>query len=1277
MLRKISQYFIGEKKYFSLVILIILVIIISAIFSPILIESTNKNWNKDLPSLVVSIQNSSLNLFRSKENDLFVKSTHLKNYIRENLEPQNFSYRSLIKLVNDKEFENFSVEVIAPNGRLLAWNKKIALPPENVFPLSSSLGEDFFYTGDLVTFLCIIDSLRIENDNFYTILSIPVEKHYNLQNQYYITTSLIKEFSEKFLTEFYIDYIPFSAGTKDGRFFSYEMLNRKNNKIGEVTFAKPIPDIATKNIRDEISKLQSILVFIGIILLTLGFRQDFGKIKYDSIRLLIIIIYSILIRVFLYLINFPSNILEGPIKDPSYFSSAFGNGIVKSPIEFFITSVLLLWLSLEIFKYIINYVKSKSKSKLSNKIIPIFLVLFITILLLTIRGLGASVKSIIFDSALRYFKEPNLIPDTPSLMMNLILLILGTSLISLMVGYLLLFINCFSNGSKNLQYILYLFILTQICSIIYIFIQNDPLLTPFLSILIISVVFILSYYIYFYKLNFVYIFLFAAIAGSLVSISLLIHFNRALEKESLKTTALEINRPNDNLLRFMITETLMNSSKKEEVIESLLRKKSNYNSLAFKIWSESTFQKESINSSVSILNKAQKELASFRVGNIGSDENYSYGILNLTNGNPLIFEKSDEEKDLKIISGIIPVLNEGQIIGFLTALIEIDNKSIVPLNVPDFLEAQMNFVNTVIDPNQLLVFRLEDSKLVNVIGEIYPSKDQLAPILEAKYSNDNESWARLNINGEDYVAYLLKDNSGGEKIIAVLLKMKDISWNLFNFFKIFILHSIFILLTLCVIIFYRIKNIRYSFRIQLLIAFLLVSLIPIIMLAIYNRQIVSKRSDEATTSELHERIDYIERNINAQRNQNTENLHQKFEQAGYGLGITFTVYDESDLIYSSKEQYYSSGIFSKKLNPKIFYYLNYLSYREFLTKETIDNFTYNSFYKKINVDGKNYILGVNDAFNRVKVNLSAVEIDVFLFGIYSFAILIIIILSTLLADKISHPVRNLTKAMSSVKQGDLNVQIVNREKGELKDLLNGFNSMVSELKNNQEELAEFEREKAWKEMAKQVAHEIKNPLTPMKLSMQQLIISFKDKKTNFEEIFEKLSTTILNQIENLNQIASEFSRFARMPRIKLEEIDLISVIKDTSLLFVDDKLKFEINSNLSFSYIEADISQLQRLFINLIRNSMQASSTRIIFKILSEADNYLVYVTDNGKGIPQEFKNRIFDENFTTKEKGMGIGLKLIKKYLEDINGQIILIETSPSGTTFSISIPRSFKNFT
>jgi two-component system, NtrC family, nitrogen regulation sensor histidine kinase NtrY len=1275
MPRKIVHYFTGEKKYFSLVILIILLLLLSAIISPILIERTKKNWTNELPSLVINIENSSLSLFRTKENDLYVKSAHLKNYIRENLEPQNFSYRSLVKLVNDKEFENYSTEVIAPNGRLIAWNKRIALPPENIFPLSYSLGEDFFYTGDLITYLCVIDSLRIDNDNFYIVMSIPVEKHYSLQNQYYVTTSLIKEFSDKFLTEFNIDYTPFSAGSKDGRFFSYEILNRKNNKIGEITFAKPKPDVAARDIRDQLSKLQSILTFIALIFLTLGFRGDYNKIRFRSIRLFIIILYAALIRTLFYLINFPSNILEGPVKDPSYFSSTFGNGIVKSPIEFLITSVLVLFICLVIFKYINYYVKFKRKSAVGKKITLVLAGLFVIILLVTIRGLSASVKSIIFDSTLRYFKEPNLIPDIPSLMMNLILLILGTSMISLMVSYFLLLIPDFLKGSKRLKNLLYLFLATQICGLIYIFTQHEPLLTPFLSVFIISLVFILGYYIYNRKLNLIYSILFIAITGSLVSISLLIHFNQALEKESLKTTALEIDRPNDNLLRFMLMETLLNSSKKDNVIEALMRKNSNYNALAFKIWTESSLQKESINSSVSILNSDQKELASFRVGDIVSDGSYSYGISNLTSGNPLIFEKNIEEQNLKIISGIIPVINDAQIIGFIAAFIEINNNSIGPLNVPDFLESQKNTVNTVIDPNQLLVFRFEDSKLVNVIGDIYPSRDQLTPIMDAKYSNDYESWVMVKINGEDYITYLLKDNSGANKAIAVLLKVKDISWNLFNFFKIFILHSIFILLTLCFIIFYRIKNIRYSFRIQLLIAFLLISLIPIILLAIYNRQVVTRRSEEAIASELHEKVDYIEKDINAQKNQNDENILQKFEHAGSGLGITFSVYDESDEIYSSKEQYYHSGIFPKKLNPKIFYYLNYLSYREYLTKESIDNFTFNSFYKKLNVDGKNYILGVNDAFNKVKVNLSAVEIDVFLFGIYSFAILIIIILSTILANKISNPIRRLTQAMSSVKQGDLNVRISNKEKGELKDLLNGFNSMVGELKNNQNELAEFEREMAWKEMAKQVAHEIKNPLTPMKLSMQQLIISFRDKKENLDSIFEKLSATILNQIENLNQIASEFSRFARMPRINLEEIDLLSVIKDTVLLFEDDSLKLEVISDLSSSNIRADSSQMRRIFINLMRNSIQAGSTSIMFKVLLEGNDYLVYITDNGKGISKEYTERIFEEKFTTKEKGMGIGLKLIKKYLEDIEGQISLVETSSHGTTFRISIHRSLDN--
>jgi nitrogen fixation/metabolism regulation signal transduction histidine kinase len=299
------------------------------------------------------------------------------------------------------------------------------------------------------------------------------------------------------------------------------------------------------------------------------------------------------------------------------------------------------------------------------------------------------------------------------------------------------------------------------------------------------------------------------------------------------------------------------------------------------------------------------------------------------------------------------------------------------------------------------------------------------------------------------------------------------------------------------------------------------------------------------------------------------------------------------------------------------------------------------------------------------------DIDVFLFGIYSFATLIMIIISTFLANRISRPIRRLTKATASVAQGDFNLEINSNEKGELKDLLAGFNSMTKELQRNQIEHADLERENAWKEMAKQVAHEIKNPLTPMKLAVQQLMVSYRDKNKNFDSIFEKLSSTILNQIENLNQIASEFSRFARIPNYKLEEIDLLPIIKDIVNLFADEKIKLNIQTFFNSTSVEGDKSQFRRLLINLIRNSIQADANKITITLTSENEFYNLLVTDNGKGIPENIKDKIFESNFTTKEKGMGLGLKLAKRFTEGINGNISLVENNDSGAAFKILIPK------
>ena len=235
--------------------------------------------------------------------------------------------------------------------------------------------------------------------------------------------------------------------------------------------------------------------------------------------------------------------------------------------------------------------------------------------------------------------------------------------------------------------------------------------------------------------------------------------------------------------------------------------------------------------------------------------------------------------------------------------------------------------------------------------------------------------------------------------------------------------------------------------------------------------------------------------------------------------------------------------------------------------------------------------------------------------------------------------------------------------------------MTQELRRNEIEMAELERENAWKEMAKQVAHEIKNPLTPMKLAVQQLIISYKDKNRNFDEIFEKVSRTVLNQIDNLNVIASEFSRFARMPNFKLEVMDIVPVIKDALDLFVEENVEITFTAETKEAIVEADKFQLRRLIINMIRNSIQAEAENINLSLKKDEDFYKIVIDDDGKGVDTQHREKIFEPGYTTKERGMGIGLKLSKRFIEGIGGTISLADKIEKGAKFRITIPLHKQN--
>jgi two-component system nitrogen regulation sensor histidine kinase NtrY len=249
-------------------------------------------------------------------------------------------------------------------------------------------------------------------------------------------------------------------------------------------------------------------------------------------------------------------------------------------------------------------------------------------------------------------------------------------------------------------------------------------------------------------------------------------------------------------------------------------------------------------------------------------------------------------------------------------------------------------------------------------------------------------------------------------------------------------------------------------------------------------------------------------------------------------------------------------------------------------------------------------------------------------------------------------------------------------KDEVGDLVRQYNRMVDELDESARKLARSERESAWREMAKQIAHEIKNPLTPMKLNIQQLYKSWMDGVPGFEKKLEKFTRNQIEYIENLSSIASAFSSFAKIPEPVPVKVDLIEQIKTTMELFKNsDKITFRLAwPHGAPVFIYADREQVNGIFSNLIKNSIQSipSGSEGTVKVGVEEENgrVIVYVEDNGSGIPDALKDKMFTPNFTTKSSGTGLGLSIVKRYVESAGGKIWFESDEGKGSTFFVEFP-------
>lgn len=386
---------------------------------------------------------------------------------------------------------------------------------------------------------------------------------------------------------------------------------------------------------------------------------------------------------------------------------------------------------------------------------------------------------------------------------------------------------------------------------------------------------------------------------------------------------------------------------------------------------------------------------------------------------------------------------------------------------------------------------------------------------------------------------------------------------------------------------------------------------------------------------------------------------------------------DGHMISSSRPEIFYRGLVSDRMNARAYNEIFNNFQLTLFQPEEIGTLSYLSAYKPVINNTGEYLGVINLPYfiRQDKYSQELSTIVVAFINLYVLLFLASIIIAIFIANQITRPLVLIQENLRKMELGKRNEPIYYSRDDEIGSLVKEYNKKVDELAVSAELLARSERESAWREMAKQIAHEIKNPLTPMKLNIQHLQ-RFKGKGEEFEKYINRVTSTLIEQIDNLSNIATEFSNFAKIPTARNQIFKLAEQLKKVISLFEQHQhvaIKFHSNG-LDYIEVNADRDQLSRAVINLMKNAIQSipdnRKGRIDISLSRREHMAVIAVTDNGEGISDELKDKLFSPSFTTKSSGMGLGLAIVKNIVENFSGHVWFETQEGQGSTFYIEIP-------
>ncbi|MBI5464174.1 MAG: HAMP domain-containing protein [Ignavibacteriales bacterium] len=990
------------------------------------------------------------------------------------------------------------------------------------------------------------------------------------------------------------------------------------------------------------------------------------------------------------LLNFPDAIVGGNLFDPSVYASPYWLGLSSSLGDLLLTIVALAVTSILLFRSAIRSIPPQAAAYPYAKVLAPLLMLTVVLLFGWLsRGLAEVIRSIIFDSTIRFQNPYEVVPD---FLVAVGYLVISSTAIAY-VGFAMTLFVVYRHLARSMVINRALSGLVQagiavVGLSVFILVDGQSPISPWLLIVHALIIIVVG------------VFLERSVQGDLlrhsrrvlvgvwfigflVSIPLLDQKLHEKERQNVELITANIVRPIDSWHEYLLRESFKTLEASLANSFPTASSEEDEGSIAFFLWQKSLLHRQGVSTLIALYNREGKEIDRFSLG-FNSFEQQE-GLTELFAGeegfyHPLMQSLPQRKISVSGVWGFVRS-QDGAVVGSTALMLgsplepTIAAGSIDPLRKSQGKE--LHFGLRELSVSEYLGNKLIRSTMPGLSIGSSPS-EAMRSALKQKPTG---AWTTEIIGGKAHITYVARDPYDEDRLFAVRLEEIDIRWHVFWLIKIAV-SNLLMVLVIGGIWSWRIGARQWkqglSFRTKLFLAFATLSVLPLIIIGIYNQRVAEERVRASLSASLASDLNTVVEKI-YQYVSNDEDFERGVnndfcEAIAADLRIDFSVFGMSQLKATSVHELFISSLLDRRLSGKPFSELVLLQKPISVQQEQIDGTPYLVGYKPIIVGGRVAgVVSLPTIFRQQEVEDDLAERNAFLIAAYGVVFVLMVIASAIIARRFTRPIRDLTRAAEAIGQGNLNVSIPIRSSDEIGVLVRTFDRMVEELKTNRAQLIRAERELAWKEMAKQVAHEIKNPLTPIKLSLQHLRQAFKDRHERREELLEQVASNVMEQVDALSRIASEFSNFGRLPEARYEQLDIHQLIRECLQLFQQTgNVEFRFNlCDVPFRLI-ADKDALRRALINIVRNGIQAMNANGTLTVSTEVRDQsgIVRIHDTGPGIPDELREKVFTPNFSTKSEGMGLGLAITRNVIENLNGTVSFESARGKGTTFILRFP-------